>query len=155
MTPTSKELEIQLERVKKLESNVTFQFSSIAKLMDMNALSLLIGTNLNLTAYRLLKTVETFEKISIADLSRHMVTDNAQISRTATDLGNRGLVDFLTDARNKRRKMVVLSAAGKSLMAELAPRFQERREAVEELLGKQAIDDLHKNFSKLVEHFSE
>lgn len=155
MAVTSRELEIQLEQVRKLESNVTFQFSLIAKLMDQNALSLLAGTPLNLTAYRLMKTVETFESMSIADLSRHMVTDNAQISRVATDLGSKKLVEFCADPKSKRRKLVVLSDEGRRLMERLAPRFAARREAVEELLGKSAISDLQESFSKLVEHFSE
>ncbi len=155
MALTSKELEIQLERVRTLESNVTFQFSIISKLMDNNAISLLTDTPLNLTAYRLIRTVEVFDEISIADLSRHMVTDNAQISRTASDLGNKGLVEFRADPKNKRRKLVVLSADGKTLMAKLAPRFEARRASVEECLGEQAIEDMHKSFVKLVDHFSE
>ncbi|MDC0739553.1 MarR family winged helix-turn-helix transcriptional regulator [Cognatishimia sp. SS12] len=155
MTITSRELERRLERVLKLESNVTFQFSMISKLMDQNALLLLADTSLNLTAYRLMKTVETFESISIADLSRHMVTDNAQISRVATDLGNKELVEFHTDAKNKRRKLVALAPKGIALMAELAPRFAARRQQVEELLGQETISGLHESFAKLVEHFSD
>ena len=65
MMLTSKELEQQLENVRKLESNVTFQFSMISKLMDNNALKLLSDTDLTLVTYRLLKTVETFEMMSI------------------------------------------------------------------------------------------
>ena len=154
MTITSTDLKIQLAKVQILESNVTYQLSMIAKIMDIHAQSLLSDTPLNLTAYRLLKTVETFELISIADLSRHMVTDNAQISRTATDLGRKGFVEFRADLKNKRRKMVVLSKDGMALMAKLAPRFEARRKEVEECLGEQAIEKLHKNFAKLVSQFS-
>ena len=97
MKLTSQELELQLHRVRQLESNVTFQFSMIAKLMDNDALKLLADTPLTLTTYRLMRTVETFEAISIADLGRHMVTDNAQISRAATDLASKDLVTFRGD----------------------------------------------------------
>ncbi|MBO9452226.1 MarR family transcriptional regulator [Tropicibacter sp. R16_0] len=155
MAITSRALQKKLERVQKLESNVTFQFSLISKLMDQDAQALLTDTPLNLTAYRLMKTVETFESISIADLSRHMVTDNAQISRVATDLGHKGLVEFRADPKSKRRKLVALSNDGRGLMAELAPRFAERRMAVERLLGEDTIAELHESFAKLVEHFSE
>ncbi|SCZ62196.1 DNA-binding transcriptional regulator, MarR family [Epibacterium ulvae] len=147
------ELEKRLERVRILENNVTYQFSMIAKLMDMDALAKLEGTGLNLTSYRLLKTVETFETMSIADLSRHMVTDSAQISRTATELGKRDLVEFQVDPTNKRRKLVVLAPAGIELMAKLAPVFKARRAAVEDLLGEAAIRDLHTHFTKLAAHF--
>jgi hypothetical protein len=44
---------------------------------------------------------------------------------------------------------------GMALMAKLAPRFQARREEVEECLGEQAIEKLHKNFAKLVSQFSQ
>lgn len=155
MKMTSHELEIQLHRVRQLESNVTFQFSMISKLMDNNALKLLVDTPLTLTTYRLLRTVETFEAISIADLGRHMVTDNAQISRAATELASKELVTFKGDPTNKRRKLVSLSPKGKELMDELAPRFKARREGVEACLGDQTIADLHLSFGKLVQHFSE
>jgi len=154
MALTSKELQIQLDRLLKLESNVTFQFSMISKLMDHHALELLNDTSLNLTSYRLLKTVETFESISIADLSRHMVTDNAQISRTATELGRKELVEFRADPKTKRKKLVVLSAQGKELMEKLAPRFAARRKDMEICLGKETLDALFPAFEKLVEHFS-
>lgn len=155
MTITSKELERRLAKVRTLESNVTFQFATISKLMDQDAQTLLVDTPLNLTGYRVMKMVETFESISIADLSRHMVTDSAQISRVATDLGSKGLVAFQSDPKNKRRKLVTLSADGEALMQSLAPRFAERRAAVETLLGKDTIAQLHESFAKLVEHFSD
>ncbi len=154
MKMTSHELEQQLFRVRQLESNVTFQFSMISKLMDMNALALLEDTPLTLLSYRLLKTVETFEEMSIADLGRHMVTDNAQISRAATDLAKKGLVVFAGDPTNKRRKLVRLSPDGLALMARIAPRFTARRKAVEDCLGPDVIASLHDVFPKLVMHFS-
>ena len=155
MKLTSQELELQLHRVRQLESNVTFQFSMIAKLMDNDALKLLADTPLTLTTYRLMRTVETFEAISIADLGRHMVTDNAQISRAATDLASKDLVTFRGDPTNKRRKLVSLSPKGKALMDELTPLFKARREGVEACLGEQVISDLHVSFAKLVQHFSD
>lgn len=155
MKMTSHELELQLHRVRLLESNVTFQFSMIAKLMDNDAMKLLADTPLTLTTYRLMRTVETFEAISIADLGRHMVTDNAQISRAATDLSSKDLVTFRGDPTNKRRKLVSLSPNGKTLMDELTPRFKARREGVEACLGNQVITDLHVSFAKLVKHFAD
>lgn len=154
MKLTSQELEIQLAKVRMLESNVTFQFSMISKLMDMNALQLLEDTPLTLLSYRLLKTVETFEEISIADLGRHMVTDNAQISRAATDLASKGLVAFASDPKNKRRKLVKLSPDGVALMNRLGPRFKARRQGVEDCLGEDVIAQLHAVFPKLVAHFA-
>lgn len=154
MKLTSHDLELQLHRVRQMESNVTFQFSMIAKLMDADALQLLADTPLTLLSYRLLRTVETFEAISISDLGRHMVTDNAQISRAATDMATKGFVTFKGDPTNKRRKLVSLSEGGLAMMERLYPRFHARRQAVEDCLGEQVISDLHVNFSKLVQHFS-
>jgi DNA-binding MarR family transcriptional regulator len=154
MKMTSQELELQLARVRMLESNVTFQFSMISKLMDINALQLLEDTPLTLLSYRLLKTVETFEEMSIADLGRHMVTDNAQISRAATDLHKKGLVVFAGDPTNKRRKLVRLSPDGIALMDRIAPRFAARRKGVEDCLGPEVIEQLHAVFPKLVAHFT-
>ncbi|WP_323766958.1 MarR family winged helix-turn-helix transcriptional regulator [Marinovum sp.] len=154
MAITSKELEIQLERVRKLESNVTFQFSIVAKLMEMDAMNEIKDTPLNLTGYRLLRTVQTFERISMADLSRHMVTDNAQISRTAADLRKQGLVDFEADPTSKRRKIVILTEAGEDLLRSLDPRFKKRQEAVRECLGDDLRASLAECFERLTAHFS-
>lgn len=137
-----------------LENNVTFQFSIVAKMMDHNAQDLLKGTSLNLTSYRILKTVESFEAISIADLSRHMVADNAQISRAAADLGEKGLVVFLEDPNSKRRKMVALSLDGKALMAKLAPAFTQRQNEVADCLGEDLRLALKDAFEKLTQHFT-
>lgn len=154
MNLTSRELELQLDRVRILESNVTFQFSVVSKLMDQNAQELLIDTPLNLTAYRLMKTVDTFRAISIADLSRHMITDNAQISRVAAELGKKGLVDFETDPKSKRRKMLVLSTDGRALMERLSPRFSKRQQAVSDCLGEDLRASLKEVFEKLTAHFA-
>lgn len=154
MAITSKELELQLERVRKLESNVTFQFHVVAKLMEMDAMNAIKDTPLNLTGYRLLRTVQTFERISMADLARHMVTDNAQISRTAADLRKQGLVDFETDPTSKRRKIVILTEAGESLLRSLDPRFQKRQAAVQECLGDELRGALAECFERLTAHFS-
>jgi DNA-binding MarR family transcriptional regulator len=155
MNLTSKELEIQLQRVRRFESNVTFQFSTISKLMDQNAQEHLKDTSLNLTAYRLMRTVEAFETISIADLSRHMVTDSAQISRTASELGKKGLVSFETDPKSKRRKLVVLSESGKELLAHVAPRFAARQQAIADCLGPDLRVGLGEAFERLTKHFSQ
>ena len=154
MAITSKELELQLERVRKLESNVTFQFSIVAKLMEMDAVEELRDTPLNLTGYRLLRTVQTFERISMADLARHMVTDNAQISRTAAELRKQGLVEFEADPTSKRRKIVILTETGEALLRSLDPRFQKRQEAVRECLGDDLRASLSECFERLTAHFS-
>lgn len=153
MIQTSKVLEVQLERVRKLESNVTFQFSIISRLMDMDVTRLLKDTPLNLTGYRLLRTVQTFERISMADLARHMVTDNAQISRTAADLYKRGLVGIEADPSSKRRKIVVMTPQGESLLKELDPIFDKRRQGVKDCLGDDLMAALTEAFERLAEHF--
>ncbi|PVH27579.1 hypothetical protein DDE20_16710 [Pararhodobacter oceanensis] len=154
MAMTAKQLELQLERVKKLESNVTFQFGNVAKLMELDAIEHLQGSDLNLTAFRVLRTVETFERISMADLARHMVTDNAQISRTASNLRSRGLVEFESDPGNQRRKMVVLTEAGRVKLGEVDIRFKARQDAVRACLGDDLCNALTECFERLRVHFA-
>lgn len=154
MTMSARQLELQLARVKKLESNVTFQFGNIAKLMELDAIDHLQGSGLNLTAFRVLRTVETFKQISMADLARYMVTDNAQISRTVADLRQRGLVEVEADACNKRRKLVLLTEAGRAKLDKLNVSFLARQKAVSECLGDELCDALGECFERLRVHFA-
>lgn len=151
MKLTSAALESQLEKVQELESQLTFRLAVLSKLLDQQVVALLKGTPLNLTSYRILIVVNTFEEISISDISRFNAIDRAQVSRTAVDLEKSGFVSFRGDPRSKRKKLVLLTEAGRAFLDEVRPKFEARRKALEQGLGPDAHEALWKGMSRLAE----
>ena len=149
MRLTSLELESQLKKVRELESRLTFRLTVLSKILDQQSLELLKGSGINLTSYRVMHVVDTFEAISISDISRFAALDRAQISRTAAELERRGLVAYGDDPQSKRKKLVRLTPAGLALLDEIRPKFVERNRRLEEQLGPEAYEGLWKGLTKL------
>jgi DNA-binding MarR family transcriptional regulator len=151
MKLTAATLESQLEKVKDLESRLTFRLSVLSKVLDHQSVELLKGSPLSLTGYRIMNVVETFGAISISDLSRFTALDRAQISRTAENLGKQGLVTFSADPNSKRKKLVNLSVEGRRIMDEVRPKFADRQKQLKEQIGQEDEDALWRGLSKLGE----
>ena len=130
-----------LARVAKLEAlntHLTFRVSRMAKLLEVEGAERLVGSGINLTAYRMMLVIQVFGEISVSDLSRIMLIDRAQVSRAGADLIGRGLVEARADRISKRKKLLALTNNGKTLYAELRARFDVREMALKSVIG----DDL-------------
>lgn len=149
---TAKTLEDQLERVRTLESRLTFRLAILSKLLDQQAQSMLDGSGVNLTGYRILNVINTLGSTSISDISRFCGIDRAQVSRNATELEGQGLVVFEDDAVSKRKKLVAISPAGNALLDKIKPAFVERNENLDELLGPDRKAALIDCINLLTEH---
>jgi DNA-binding MarR family transcriptional regulator len=133
MLGTAKVLEDRLDKLRALESRLTFRLSVLSKRLDAQAL--LSDTGINLTSYRILNVINTFGAASISDISRFCGIDRAQVSRTAVDLEKQGLVTFGDDPVNQRKKIVSLGQPGLDLLDRLQPRFLARNDALDTRLG--------------------
>ena len=151
MKLTAATLESQLEKVKDLESRLTFRLSVLSKVLDHQSVELLKDSPLSLTSYRVLNVVEIFGAISISDLSRFTALDRAQISRTAENLGSQGLVTFSADPNSKRKKLVNLSDDGRSLLDEVQPKFADRQNWLNDQIGPDDEEALWRGLLKLGE----
>lgn len=149
MHQTSATLESQLEKVRELESRLTFRLSVLSKLLDKQSQDFLQGTPLNLSSYRLLAVVRTFEAISISDISRFNAMDRGQVSRAAVELEKLHLVSFRADTVSKRKKLVVLTDEGHTMLAQVQPRFDAYRETLEAALGSDDLSALSSGLNKL------
>ncbi len=152
MLLSARALEHQLEKVRDLESRLTFRLSVLSKLLDHQAQELLAGTDINLTSYRMLQIISTFDTVSISDISRFCGIDRAQVSRSAVDLDKRGLVVFSDDPASQRKKLVSLSDAGQELIDQLRPRFLARNAEFDALLGPERRTALTEAINILTEH---
>ncbi|PVH27583.1 hypothetical protein DDE20_16730 [Pararhodobacter oceanensis] len=149
---SAKTLEDQLERVRALESRLTFRLSILSKFLDQQAQAMLEGSGVNLTGYRILNVINTLGGTSISDISRFCAMDRAQVSRSATELERQGLVTFKEDAVSKRKKLVEISSAGNALLETIKPAFLERNEKLDELLGPERKAALTEAINLMTEH---
>ncbi len=149
---SAKTLEDQLERVRALESRLTFRLSILSKFLDQQAQAMLEGSGINLTGYRILNVINTLGGTSISDISRFCAMDRAQVSRSATELERQGLVTFKEDAVSKRKKLVEISSAGNALLETIKPAFLERNEKLDELLGPERKAALTEAINLMTEH---
>ena len=128
-----------LERVRMLDelnAHLTFRISHMSKLLELEGMQRLAGTGFNLTAYRMMLVIRICGEISVSDLSRIMVIDRAQISRAATDLIDRGLLEGRADSKSKRKKLLALSGAGDRAYLDLRARFDQREAKIEAEVGE-------------------
>ncbi|MEM8869578.1 MAG: MarR family transcriptional regulator [Pseudomonadota bacterium] len=151
----SESLERQLELVRELENRLTFRLSYVSKLIDHQAADFLRDTPISLAAYRILMVVKMFGEISLSDVSRFNAIDRAQVTRSAAALEKQGFVEFRTDPRSKRKKLLVLSGSGESLLAQVRPKFDARRRRLEEALGPGTLEDLLKGLEKVARFVGE
>ncbi|WP_050530485.1 MarR family winged helix-turn-helix transcriptional regulator [Pseudaestuariivita atlantica] len=126
----------------RMDGNITYLLTTIAKQIENEIPDLLQGTDLNTTGYRILKSVQAYDDLSISDLGRIMQIDRAQISRAAVALAGQGYVSFHDHPGNKRKKMVSLTPRGVEVLALVAPRFDARRARIEAALGPRLGDTL-------------
>ncbi len=154
MHPTSVTLESQLEKVRELESRLTFRLSVLSKLLDKQSQEFLQGTELNLSSYRILAVVRTFNAISISDISRFNAMDRGQVSRAAIELEKLRLVNFRADVTSKRKKLVVLTDEGHAILEHVQPKFDAYRDSLEAALGPDDLSALSSGLGKLTEFIS-
>lgn len=152
MLLSARDLEDRLERVRRLESRLTFRLSVLSKLLDQRAAELLAGAEINLTAYRILNVSNTLGAASISEISRFCGIDRAQVSRTAVELERRGLVEFGEDPASRRKKIVALTGSGRALLAELDAPFVARNAELDALLGPERRQALIEAINLLTEH---
>ena len=120
----------------ELNSHLTFRISRMSKLLEVEGAQRLSDTGINLTAYRTMLVINIFKEISVSDLSRIMVIDRAQVSRGASDLIGRGILESRADARSKRKKLLALTPAGEALYAETRATFDTRETELTDALDQ-------------------
>lgn len=151
MRLNSAELENQLQKVRELESRLTFRLSVISKLLDQQSQTFLQGTELSLSSYRILAVVHTFERISISEISRFNAMDRAQVSRAAVELEKLGFVSFQADAHSKRKKIVTPTIEGHEILEKIQPKFDAYRATLDEALGAENMKALSTGLSALAQ----
>jgi DNA-binding MarR family transcriptional regulator len=145
----------RLQQIQRLNTHLTFRISRMSKLLEVEGIVRLQGSGITLTCYRMMLVIEIFEEISVSDLSKIMVIDRAQISRAATDLIERGLLEARADRASKRKKLLALSDAGREKFETLNALFADRQETIEGLLTDDDLKGLWQAIDKITNHLAE
>jgi DNA-binding MarR family transcriptional regulator len=89
---------------------------------------------LNLAEYRIMNSLATFDSPSIKDIARNSQLDKAHVTRSLARLIKRGLVTQIVDQRDRRLRVVGLTAAGRQIAAAFGPFQDERQKRLERRL---------------------
>ncbi|MQQ09455.1 winged helix DNA-binding protein [Epibacterium sp. SM1979] len=145
----------RLLALSQLEEHLSFRVSRLSKLMDNHSAKNIRHPQLNLTDYRILLVLDLFHETSAADLSRIMVIDRAQISRSVAALRTGAFLEERTDPKNKRRKLLRLSAKGTDALSGEQPFFSARQAEFEDLLSPDELAGLTAAIDKLSRHLAQ
>lgn len=104
---------------------------------------------LSLVSYTLLGHLETSGGCRATDLAAHYALDKSTVSRQVTALERSGLVERRPDPADHRVQVVRLTAAGRSILAEVTER---RRAAFGERLADWREEDLRRFAGYLVRY---
>ena len=141
-----------LAGIERLEQRLPFRLAVLSRLLDRHATRTLAPYNVNLSTYRILLTIDAFDDISPAELTRYAVVDKAQISRQTNELLKGGLISALADPQRPRRKRLRLTTQGRALMDALMPAMNAREALFAEQLETRELDTLITAIEKLTDH---
>lgn len=154
MQLSTEALKKQVSKFEELSTQLTFRISRMSKLLEVDGGARLAETGINLTGYRILLVVSIFEELSVSDLSKIMVIDRAQVSRSASDLIRQGWLESRSDRRSKRKKILALTQRGGEDFGAIRERFDQRQTQLETLLSDEELSVLSRAIDK-ISHYVE
>ncbi len=124
-----------LDGVAALQSQMTFRFSVLSKLLDKQMTMIAAAHDLTLVEYRALVTTQAFQQLSAADLARYTGYDKGVLSRAVASVSGKGLIAATPDPTHGLRKILTVTRAGAAKLAAIEPAVDARRETLSAALG--------------------
>ena len=113
--------------------------------------------NIRNTDLRLLNVLDDVERLSVNEISRRALLDQAWVSRSLRALEGRGLVHRCADASDSRLTLVSLTQSGREILDESRPyaAWSERvlLRGVDEVALKALLDQVEANTQGLIDKF--
>lgn len=101
----------------------------------------LAPAGVHLAQYSLLRTIEREAPLSLTRLGQLVELDRSTIGRNVRLLQRMGLVN-LGAGTDQREAMVTLTEAGRDVLQQAAPRWEEAQRAIERTLGTTTAEQL-------------
>jgi DNA-binding MarR family transcriptional regulator len=99
--------------------------------------------------FSLLMSLNRPKPPAIGDVSRLLAMDRTTLTANLKPLQRRGLIDVRTDPADKRRRALVLTESGRSVLAVALPLWQHAHRAIEQLLPDSNADRLRADLRAL------
>ena len=97
---------------------------------------------LRITQFSLLATLAGGDGMSITDLAAQLAMDRTTLTRNLQPLISAGHIG-LGAGKDARSRSVFLTQAGRDIFTATLPRWREAQKEMRELLGSDALQDLH------------
>jgi DNA-binding MarR family transcriptional regulator len=141
-----------------LHDHIVARINRLADAMvRMSARNIRRRWNLRATDFRILNILDHGASLSVNEIGRRALLDQAWISRTLRTLETAKLVEKSNDPRDSRLTLVKLSRKGREILDEFRPyaRWSEKLllKGVNEGALKQLLDQLEVNTSALLDTF--
>jgi DNA-binding MarR family transcriptional regulator len=108
-------------------------------------------SELTLAQFSLLSHLYVAEGLSVGDLADALVTDPTTLTRNLKPLAERGLVRIVPDEADRRRRVITLTPAGRSLLPIAYPLWRKAQARVARLLGESETARLNKALDRSIE----
>jgi homoprotocatechuate degradation regulator HpaR len=105
--------------------------------------------------WRVLRALDTVAPVRIGALARLTLLSDPSLSRILRTLEQRGLVLRAVAAEDQRAAQVRLAAAGRTLIAQVAPHSEARYRQIAELIGEDTMTALYQLLAKLPRHLGQ
>lgn len=138
-----------------LEERLSYQISTLAGLLDRQSLQRLSAHRLNLVEWRILARLAHGGPTSVSGLLPTAAVDRALVSREVSSLSARGLVMSIEDKKDRRRKIVSITPAGRTKHDEVLPEIRTRHEALRAVLTEQELAVFQRSIAKLKRRIEE
>jgi DNA-binding MarR family transcriptional regulator len=100
--------------------------------------------------FSLLMSLNRPQPPAIGDVSRLLAMDRTTLTANLKPLQRRGLIDVRIDSADKRRRVLVLTEAGRSVLAVALPLWQDGHQSIQQLLPDSSADRLRSDLRALV-----
>lgn len=147
--------ERNLNGISTLESRLTFRLAAMQRLLDRQLSRLLAMHDMSIADYRIMITIDAFGEISNADLVRMVVVDKALVSRCCKEMAARGHLEMRADPSDARRRILMLTPAGKARLAEVEPAVAARNAALDAQLDTTQRAALDAAITRLSRHVAD
>lgn len=156
MTKPSKSQNAPAERPEeaiRLEEFLPYRLSVLSNTVSRGLARAYIGRfGLTIPEWRMLAVLARFAPAAAQEVADRSAMDKVRVSRAVTRLMERGLVERVMDATDRRRSQLSLSEAGWAIYAEIAPAARRVEEEIYAGLEEGERAEFDRLLNKLQQH---
>lgn len=109
---------------------------------------------LTITQYGLLAKLSAADGIGVGAFAEQLVMDPTTLTRNLRPLQRQRLLVFAPDPRDRRSRMLHLTAKGRERLAEARPVWAKAQRQIEDSVGRQDVAALHASLGRLLDRLS-